>query len=231
MSPGDPKPDRIPDATLDTLARSFFAQGQDYGFAFDDYVRFVNRLLDVAMASAQPALGPAVNTGLPLVGERVTIRGLRAADRPHVHRWLSDRSGRYFLLSRATGRVQTVDALLDDPLNAIGVVTLPDGRPVGAIAYLVSDPKQRRAELRKLIGEPDLRGQGLGTEASRLWVSHGLDNLGLQKIVLYTLASNTRNLKLNEQLGFRVEGLLRGEVVIDGERRDLVRMARIAPSG
>jgi RimJ/RimL family protein N-acetyltransferase len=219
--------DPIPDATLDALARGFYSQGQDYGFTFDDYVRFVNRLLDVAMTRQGGEAGPEIAGGLPLVGERVTIRATEPGDRVHLRRWLSDPSGRFFLLSRGTGQVQELDELLDDDDNHIGIITLRDGRPVGAIAYLVRDPEQRRAELRKVIGEPELRGQGLGTEAARLWVAHGLRNLHLQKIFLYTLTTNTRNLHLNEQLGFRTEGLLRDEVVVDGESRDVVRMGLV----
>jgi RimJ/RimL family protein N-acetyltransferase len=47
----------------------------------------------------------------------------------------------------------------------------------------------------------------------------------LKKIFLYTLATNGANLRVNEQIGFRIEGVLQAEVSIDGERVDLVRMA------
>ena len=129
----------------------------------------------------------------------------------------------------AEARLDLAHALFDDPGCTVGIVALPDGRPVGVVAYLEHDREQGRAELRKLIGEPDLRGQGLGTEAARLWVAYGRQGLGLRKVFLYTLAANRRNVHLNERLGFRVEGVLRDEVVIDGRPADLLRMGLIVP--
>src|SRR4029079_4746463 len=99
-----------------------------------------------------------------------------------------------------------------------------EGRPVGCVAYLDHDGRQRRAELRKMIGDPALRGRGLGREATERWVGYGIGALGLRKIYLNTLATNIRNIKLNEELGFRVEGILRNEVLVDGEYRDVLRM-------
>ena len=75
-----------------------------------------------------------------------------------------------------------------------------------------------------MIGDPALRGRGLGREASKLWVGYGLGALGLRKIYLNTLATHLRNIKINEEIGFRVEGILRNEVLIDGEHRDVLRM-------
>ncbi|MFT5456948.1 MAG: RimJ/RimL family protein N-acetyltransferase [Myxococcota bacterium] len=221
---------RIPDETLRALARTFVSQGQGYGFEFADYVRFVNVMLDEAMG-ARPVQGSARATALPLVGESVTIRALEPADRACVLAWVTDPEGRYFLLSRSTGRRSDAAQLLDDPHNVFGVVTRPDGRPIGVIGYLDVDPAQGRGELRKLIGDPGERGKGRGTEAARLWVSYGVHRLKLRKILLYTLAANQRNVQLNERLGFRVEGVLRDEVVIDGTPHDLLRMGRVEPVG
>ena len=87
-----------------------------------------------------------------------------------------------------------------------------------------ANPGQRRAELRKIIGEVDLRGRGLGREASKLWVGYGIGALGLRKIYLNTLVAHIGNIKINEEIGFRVEGILRNEVLVDGEPHDVLRM-------
>jgi RimJ/RimL family protein N-acetyltransferase len=39
-----------------------------------------------------------------------------------------------------------------------------------------------------------------------------------------TLQTQIANIELNERIGFRVEGLLKNEVLIDGERCDVLRM-------
>jgi len=225
----------LPDITLEATARSFYKQAVGYGFELGDFVRFSNVLLGIAMA---PAYAGAVPSGLPraalprhhtlpLEGPRVTIRHFgEPGDRGLLDGWVADAEGRFFLLSTASGRTHDVDALLNRVAsghNLVGMVIF-EGRPVGCVAYLDHDAEQRRAELRKMIGDPGLRRRGLGREAAELWVGYGLGALGLKKIYLNTLVTHIRNITLNEELGFRVEGILRNEVLVDGEHRDVLRM-------
>jgi len=222
----------IPDLTLRTLARTFFAHGRDYGFHFEDYVQFVNVLLELAMEAENTGVHVPLDQGpMPLKGERIVVRALRDDDRAIFSEWMTDASGRYLLLSRSTGQSIGVDELLSDPANSIGIITTTESdRAIGALLFLSQDHQSHKAELRKIVGEPAFRGQGIGTEATRLWVGFGLHQLGLKKIYLYTLASNHHNISLNESLGFRVEGILRKEVFFDDSHHDLLRMGLVAPS-
>lgn len=86
---------------------------------------------------------------------------------------------------------------------------------------------KKKSELRKLIGEPIYRGKGFGKEATKLWIQYGISNLGLQKIYLNTLQTNVRNIRLNQELGFKVEGIFRNECIIDGKKFDLLRMGLV----
>ena len=119
----------------------------------------------------------------------------------------------------------TLERVADDPSSLVGIITLPDGLPIGATAYLNIDIDQRMAELRKLVGEPSMRGRGYAKAASRLWIGYGFRGLRLHKIYLNTLNTNVRNVQLNEELGFRVEGILADEVLLDGRYYDVLRMA------
>ena len=65
---------------------------------------------------------------------------------------------------------------------------------------------------------------GYAKEASQMWIQYGSQTLGLKKIYLSTLNNNIRNIKLNEELGFKVEGILKNEVYFDGEFHDVLRM-------
>lgn len=226
----------VPKETLEALARTFFQDAAGYGFTSIDFVRYVNVLLDVAMAGM--AAGPppkaagtevprpgAPSARLPLSTGRLTIRCFDpAGDLAVMRRWLRDKTGRLYLLSRTTAREHSFEEVLEDERNLVAMITLPDGRPVGSVAYLDLDPLQRKAELRKLIGEPALRGRGYAKEATRAWVDYGIQALGLRKIYLNTLHTNIRNVKLNEDLGFKVEGILRNELYFDGRYHDVLRM-------
>jgi RimJ/RimL family protein N-acetyltransferase len=218
--------DPVPEPTIQILARSFASQGRAYGFGTEDYVRFVNALLELALEERPFHALPEGATTLPLAGPGIVVRATRSDDRQRVAGWVEEPRGRHFLLSRSTGRVLTVDGLFDDPDHVLGMVCVPDQEePVGIVAFLRRAADPNKAELRKLVGDPAMRGRGIGTAASRHWVGFGIHALGLKKIFLYTLATNGANLRVNEQIGFRIEGVLQAEVSIDGERVDLVRMA------
>jgi RimJ/RimL family protein N-acetyltransferase len=222
----------LPDITVEATARSFHKQAVGYGFALGDFVRFTNTLLGIAMAPRGAGTVAADKPReplrryheLPLHGPRVTVRRFgEPGDRGLLDGWVAEREGRFFLLSTASGRTHDVDALVQSAHNLVGMV-LFEGRPVGCLAYLDYDAGQRRAELRKVIGDAEMRGRGLAREASELWVGYGLGALGLHKIYLNTLATHIGNIKINEEIGFRVEGILRNEVLVDGEHRDVLRM-------
>jgi MbtH protein len=233
----DPSPS-IPSSTLETIARSFYQEARAYGFGMQDYLRFVNVVLELsheepapsnenARSRAVPAGGipPVVATDLPIVGSRLAIRAYdEARDIELIRRWLTDRKGRYFLLSRSTAPSPDPGEFLDDPRNAVGMIVLPGQGAIGMVAFLDYDRTQHKAELRKLIGEPSMRGRGYAKEATQLWIAYGLAALQLRKIYLNTLGTNMRNIHLNEELGFKVEGILRNEVLIDGRYHDVLRM-------
>lgn len=65
---------------------------------------------------------------------------------------------------------------------------------------------------------------GLGKEAARQWMKYGWETLRLHKIYLDTLDTDIRNIRINEAIGFRIEGILRDEVFFDGRYHDVLRM-------
>ncbi len=226
----------IPDKTLEALARSFFRDSVNYGFKKIDYLRFVNVLLDMAMSNSKALEknGHTVNiaknetlkesAGLPLVSERLVIRSYKSRDKKILHEWLSDDDGRHFLLSRTTAKTIQLDKFLNDKSCLVGMITLPDDTPIGAMAYCDVNKEQSRAELRKIIGDKSKREMGYAKEATQMWIQYGIKTLGLRKIYLSTLNNNIRNIKLNEELGFQVEGILRNEVYFDNNFHDVLRM-------
>jgi RimJ/RimL family protein N-acetyltransferase len=234
--------DKIPDATMETLARTFFKEASSYGFRQADYVRFVNMMLDYAMThefvnhedkeKPTPSMQEIIDRfrgtqsmSLPLIGARIKIRFYQDSDRKLFNRWIKDEAGQNFMLSRTTARSLPLKQLLTNESNIVGVITLKDDTPIGAVAYLGYDVQHLKAELRKLIGEPGMRGKGYAKEATELWIRYGITSLDLKKIYVNTFETNIRNVRLNEELGFRVEGILRNEVFLNGEYKDVLRMS------
>lgn len=228
----------IPQQTINVFARSILQAARGYGFSQIDTVRLINALLDL---STQDGGNGAADTerkaafsvddprldveGFPLRSHRLSIRPADASrDAGMLESWLDDKYGKHFILSCATAQLSNPQSLLRNPANKVGIILLGDDRPIGAMAFLDYDEAQRRAELRKLIGAPDARGQGYAEEATVLWLKYGIERLGLEKVYVSTLQNHLQNIELNERVGFRIEGVLIGEVLIDGERQDVLRM-------
>ena len=81
------------------------------------------------------------------------------------------------------------------------------------------DRWHKRGEIGFLFGR-DAWGQGYGQEAMGAVISHAA-HMGVRKLAARTHLGNRRSDALLEKLGFKQEGLLRGHVLRDGERRDV----------
>ena len=225
----------IPDPTIHTFAKTICAEASKYGFGQVDILRLINEMMDLfsddvrfqtdASDQDESGLLSMEVSEFPLRSSRLMIRRADpVADRELLRGWMSDQYGRHFLLSSATAQPIDLDTFLTYERNDVGIVLDISGGPIGSVAFLDTDPIQKRAELRKLIGEPAARGKGFAEEATRLWIQYGGKILGLEKVYVSTLQTHLRNIQLNESIGFRVEGLLHREVLIAGERHDVLRM-------
>jgi len=80
------------------------------------------------------------------------------------------------------------------------------------------DRRHKRAEIGFMLGR-DAWGQGYALEAMRAVLTYAA-SAGLSRLLARTHLGNRRSDSLLEKLGFVEEGLLRGYVLRDGERRD-----------
>jgi RimJ/RimL family protein N-acetyltransferase len=90
----------------------------------------------------------------------------------------------------------------------LAVVDKASGECVGEVVLNEWDKGNRSCNFRTLIG-PGGRDRGLGTEALRLIVGYGFEQLGLHRISLEVYAFNPRARHVYEKAGFIAEGVLR----------------------
>jgi RimJ/RimL family protein N-acetyltransferase len=158
---------------------------------------------------------------------QVTLRQFRPEDGPAVHRWFntppvidglvearesfSEQDAREWV-----ARASSVGG--PDRKWALCV----DGRaePVGFTA-LYGLGAQAAPELGILIGEPELWGRGVGTEAQRLTIERAFGEFGAHRVVELILAENRRARAVVERLGFKLEGVMRAHVRRGGRLHDV----------
>jgi ribosomal-protein-alanine N-acetyltransferase len=75
---------------------------------------------------------------------------------------------------------------------------------------------------------PKYRRQGLAFEAYNRIINYIFGNLGLLRLQLETLVTNTEAVALYKKLGFQVEGTLRGAIFRDGLSMDLYVMGLLS---
>ena len=164
-----------------------------------------------------------------LTGEKTVLRPFTAADADVIWEIIQDRE-----VIRFTGEPSTeftlellrslygARATAPDRLD-LAVTDPATGELLGEVVLYEWDPKARSCTFRTLVG-PRGRGRGIGTEATRLIIGYGFEQLGLHRIQLEAYAHNHRALHVYEKVGFVTEGVRREVEVRDGEWVDEVLM-------
>jgi diamine N-acetyltransferase len=165
-----------------------------------------------------------------LRGDVVELAALRPDDSPALFEWINN--PRLVTLSAAFRPVsqQDHDTWFADVQRRADTrifgIRLTDGdRLVGSCQLHSIHPVHRCAELQIRIGAEDARGRRVGTEATRLLLRYGFENLGLHRIYLHVFATNDRALRLYRRVGLRTEGTLREAACIEGVWTDVILMA------
>jgi RimJ/RimL family protein N-acetyltransferase len=101
--------------------------------------------------------------------------------------------------------------------------SLSDDKLIGYIGMVVEWP-QGEGWVGIAIGERDFWGKGYGTDAMRLMLQYAFIELNLRRVSLGLHAYNSRALKSYEKVGFRMEGMMRGDILREGRRSDSFSM-------
>ncbi len=175
-----------------------------------------------------------------LTGSRVRLRPFEPADVAALAPAFEDRE-----LLRLTGSAHRSDDPLEpqDPERSeqfrqwrnaqpdrldLAVVDLATGACVGEVVLNEWDTANRSCNFRILLSGSG-QDRGLGTEATRLVLAHGFEQLGLHRISLEVYAFNPRARRVYEKVGFVAEGTLRDALHYDGQWIDATVMSLLAP--
>lgn len=226
------------------LAANLVRELRSSGYHGSDLLGFVAQLME-AVTDAGFGAGSATNGDAPgsaagtvgaevrfdewgrpsIDSDRVLLRPPTAPDRAALERWGSDPVVHDSL---APALLERILGGLSDPPGAdrldLVMCDVDSGTPFGAVSLHHIDAEGGQAEVGKMIGDPRFRGRGLAGVATVLLLRHAFEALELNRVYLRTLGGNLKNIRLNERIGFRFEGVLRSAFVRDGKARDVVLM-------
>ncbi len=161
-----------------------------------------------------------------IVGDKIYLRPLEMEDIDSFILWLNDQDVRQYLermspLNRIREKEFVENLYKDDRDIVLGIALKENDHLIGNIGlHKVSSP-YRRASLGIFIGDKSCWSKGYGTEALRLMLRHGFDQLNLHRIFLTVLSFNARAIRAYEKVGFKKEGALRDHIYRNGTYYDV----------
>ena len=105
------------------------------------------------------------------------------------------------------------------------VIEITEGdstQPIGTVGLHGINNKDNNATFGIAIGEKDYWNKGYGTEAARLIINYGFEQLNLHRISSGALSFNERSIRMHKSIGFSEEGRQRETIFKNGEYCDHV---------
>ena len=222
------------EVNLNALAKSIYDESIVMKFTSGDYVKLMNEILDMTIEKpeihqlevSENNSQNEITSDLPVESKNLIIRYYNPeADKKIVSKWFESDNNNLFLLSTNTRQHLDVDSIISNEKNKFATITLKNKKPIGLLAILNIDSRNKKGEMRKMIGDINERGKGFGKESTKLWLKYCTTFLDLRKVYINTIETNIKNIALNRQLGLKIEGLLKQDCIIEDVVHDVLRMA------
>lgn len=142
-----------------------------------------------------------------IIGEKIVLRLLREDEVPQIVEWRNDPaiSHNFFRphveLPEYAEDVRRMRMSVDEEMYAI--TSAGDGRLVGMICYEMCEERGVVcAKYGIMVGDPESRGKGFGSEAIRLLSQHLSETRGVRRVILEVIPTNEGALEFYKKLGF-----------------------------
>jgi RimJ/RimL family protein N-acetyltransferase len=166
--------------------------------------------------------------GTKITGDYIVLRPLAKADIENRVRWFNDPDVRKTLIISERYEVEKTirwfeKIQADDGRVEFAIETLQE-KPVGVVGLASIDSIHRTAEIYIVIGEKDFWGKGVMIEAESLLIDWAFNSLGIEKIWAQTRPDNIASLITMKKMGFQIEGTLRNEKIVNGQRTTVLHL-------
>ena len=231
------------DQMLKLVAKGFYNELINYGVRKDEVLKVTAHLLDNLLTHAStpgPGLG-SYNKIFTLAAvdddwansrelriQEVSLRPMDVELLPHLIRWLRDPAIRDSFVPAFPESPEALRQYFADPMREYFAIYF-NGAPVGIVGGENIDRASGKLEMKKLVGEPGLQGKGIGKYATFSFLYYSFNILNIHKVYIHSRDINIRNINLNSQFGFQLEGVFFEDLRIGDNRQDIVRMALLKP--
>jgi RimJ/RimL family protein N-acetyltransferase len=148
-----------------------------------------------------------------LRGQKVLLRPVRRSDIEYFLKWFNYPEVTQYLAIYLP-MTEMAEAKYIEDLGAdrtktnliIEAIEGGSGKAIGTIGLHEINPKDHHATFGIAIGEKDYWSKGYGTEAARLIVNYGFQQLNLHRINSTVIGFNERSARMHKKVGFKEEG-------------------------
>ena len=186
-----------------------------------------------------------------MIGERVYLRPLEPGDVDELARFYAAETESFYDDGRVPHSPLSFESWIADlykqrPPTEIqfAVCLKDDDRLIGGVGVDGIDWVNRTGETESMLGLPEFRGKGYGTEAKHLLLEYCFDHLQLEMLCSYVWEPNTRSAAALIKQGYQPAGRLRSassrhgtfadDLIFDLSREDWLaarERARMAADG
>lgn len=163
-------------------------------------------------------------------GRHIYFRPVELADQARLGRWVNDPAnwktlGRFRPVNER-GEREYIERLYESGEDlALAVVLSKGDQMIGIAGLRQINAVNRSAVFGLLIGDRSFQSRGFGTEATRLMVRYGFEELNLNRIGLRVQASHQRAIRAYRRAGFVEEGRLGQACFRNGRYHDELCLA------
>ena len=166
-----------------------------------------------------------------IIIDAAVLRPIEVSDLDALHRYRNDPDVTRTLVGFSSGYSRAAMtnwlSFTEDSADRVlwAIADPEDDTCLGHVGLYEIDYRIRKAEIGMLIGDKSRWGKGLGTAVKRAVIDYGFRELNLHKIVSTVLSNNPANIRVNEKLGFQLDGILRHHQFREGGYIDAVVMS------
>jgi ribosomal-protein-alanine N-acetyltransferase len=166
--------------------------------------------------------------GFVITGENIMLRPLAKADIENRVKWFNDPDVRKTLIINERFElektIQWFEKTQSDDSRLEFVIETSQKVPIGIIGLAGINRTHKTAEVYIVIGQKEFWGKGVMLEAEILLIDRAFNSLGLEKIWAETRSDNVASIITMKKIGFEVEGTLRNEKIVNGQRITVLRL-------
>ncbi len=171
-----------------------------------------------------------------LKGEKVLLRPVKRTDISLFLRWFNDPEVTQYLSMYLPMTEMAEEKWIEevgtaragnDVILVMEAQTLEAGRAIGTLGLHRINQKDRSGTFGIAIGEKDFWSQGLGTDAARILIKYGFEQMNLHRISSSVFDFNERSFRMHKKVGFKEEGRRRQAIYKNGQYHDLIEFGML----